>query len=59
MCNSPAKLMLSNVSCSKEVCAMFRKPFRESARKKAVLNTGFKSEVIVWQEMQMKAGFIL
>ena len=32
---------------------MFCKPFQESAHNKAVLNTGFKSEVIVWQEKQM------
>jgi hypothetical protein len=51
--------MLSNVLCSEEVCAMFRKPFWKSARNKVVLNAGFKSEVILWPEKQMKAGFIL
>jgi hypothetical protein len=33
--------MLSNVSCSKEVCAMFRKPVWEKARNEVVLNAGF------------------
>ena len=33
--------MLSNVSCSKEVCAMFHKTVREKAHNEVVLNTGF------------------
>jgi hypothetical protein len=49
----------THVKCLKEVCAMFCKPFRESAPNNVVLNTGFKSEVIVWLEKQMKADFIL
>ena len=56
---TPVKVVLSSVSCLKEVFAMFRKPFQKQANREEVLSAGFKLKIIVWPGTQIAHGFIM